>query len=191
MQMRFNCKYAKPNRFRLLAPEYGGVLFEYEGSRFLDAPVIDLFRRLEQCGSGEFVDNLRWLQPDKRWSAGKELYWFNGSHPIHGVLATLLGAMAEDTPTGKARRRVVARLFGLEHISVTEPWSQDVKCQIMLRALQRKFEIPMYRSLLLETGDEPLHLSPVVGSPDMWTWRNGEGGDWMGKLLTQIRNEIR
>ena len=187
----FNCKFARNPLHRELAAEYGGVLFEYEGARFLDKEIIDLFRRMQRYNRTEFVDALRWLQPEKRWTPRKEMFWFNGTQPIRGVLATLLGTMTEKTPTGEQRRKIVAKLFGMRHISVHVPLTDDQKRQIMLRALRRKFAIPRYRALLLGTGDAVLHQTPVVSEPDMWTWRNGKGGDWMGKLLTQIRNEIR
>lgn len=187
----FNCKCARNRRYRELSAEYGGVLFEYEGARFLDPEVIDLFRRMQGYNSTEFVDALRWLQPEKRWTTRKELFWFDGVQPIRGVLATLLGTMTEKTPTGEQRRQLVTKSFGLRHISVHPPLTDDQKRQIMLRALRRKFTVPRYRALLLSTGDAVLHQTPVVSEPDMWTWRKGKGGDWMGKLLTQIRNEIR
>ena len=35
-----------------------------------------------------------------------------------------------------------------------------------------------------------LHEKPFRGV-DNWTYRNGKGGDWMGKLLMKIREEIK
>ena len=187
----FNCKTAKNPQHRKLAVEYGGVLFEYEGARFMDLEIIDLFRRMQRYNETEFIDALRWLQPEKRWTARKERYWFNEGVPIRGVLASLLGKMTEKTATGEQRRQIITKTFELKHISVHPPLTDDQKRFIMLRAVRRKFAHPDYRQLLLSTGDAVLHQTPLVREPDMWTWRNGKGGDWIGKLLIQIRNELR
>ena len=96
--IRFNCKSGK---YRGLSNEYGNVWFEFFGSRFLDASVIDLFRRLQNCDGEEFVDTLRWLQPNKEWTDRKEKYWFWCGEPIRGVVAKLLGSMKDRTPTGE------------------------------------------------------------------------------------------
>ena len=157
----------------------------------MDLEIIDLFRRMQRYNETEFIDALRWLQPEKRWTARKERYWFNEGVPIRGVLASLLGKMTEKTATGEQRRQIITKTFELKHISVHPPLTDDQKRFIMLRALRRKFAHPDYRQLLLSTGDAVLHQTPLVREPDMWTWRNGKGGDWIGKLLIQIRNELR
>ena len=187
--IQFNCKHA--SRFKKLSNEYGGVLFEYEGCRFLDAEIIDLFRRLQSCNKTEFLDTLRWLQPEKRWTDRKEAFWLHKDEPIRGVLASLLGAMTEETPTGKARRKVVATRLQLRQISINPHPTEAQRDAIMLRAMRRKFQHKLYRELLLKTGNAVLHQTPVVGEPDEWTWKKGKGGDKIGKLLIQIRNELR
>lgn len=187
--IQFNCKHA--NRFKQLSNEYGGVVFEYEGCRFLNAEIIDLFRRLQTCNKTEFLDTLRWLQPEKRWTDRKEAFWLNDDEPIRGVLASLLGAMTEDTPTGKARRKVVAMRLGLREILINPAPNERQRDAIMLRAMRRKYRNKKYKELLLKTGNAVLHQTPVVGEPDEWTWKNGKGGDKIGKLLIQIRNELR
>ena len=170
---------------------YWGVLFEYEGCRFLDAEIIDLFRRLQSCNKTEFLDTLRWLQPEKRWTDRKEAFWLHKDEPIRGVLASLLGAMTEETPTGKARRKVVATRLQLRQISINPHPTEAQRDAIMLRSMRRKFQHNLYRELLVNTCNAVLHQSPVVGEPDEWTWKKGKGGDKIGKLLIQIRNELR
>ena len=98
----FNCKTAKNPQHRKLAVEYGEFFFEYEGARFMDLEIIDLFRRMQRYNETEFIDALRWLQPEKRWTARKERYWFNEGVPIRGVLASLLGKMTEKTGDRRA-----------------------------------------------------------------------------------------
>tara|TARA_B100001093_G_scaffold394780_1_gene381554 strand:- start:2803 stop:3375 length:573 start_codon:yes stop_codon:yes gene_type:complete len=187
--IRFNCKHV--NRFKHLSNEYGGVLFEFEGCRFLDGEIIDLFRRLETCDRTEFLDTLRWLQPEKRWTIRKELFWLDNGKPIRGVVASLLGAMTESTPTARSRRGIVALRLGLVEISINPPPNEQMRERIMYRAMCRKYENTYYRELLLKTGDAVLHQTPVVGPPDEWTWKDGKGGDKIGRMLMQIRNNVR
>lgn len=186
--IRFNCKHGE---FRALSNEYGNVWFEFCGSRFLDASVVDLFRRLQNCDGEEFLDALKWLQPGKDWTARKEQFWFHETTPIRGVVAKMLGSMKDRTPTARARRQLIAKRMGLKVISITEQPSPEREARLMLIALRRKFRNKAYRDVLLQTGDAVLHQTPVVGAPDKWTWRNGKGGDLIGKLLIQLRNELR
>ena len=187
----FNCKRADLVKYKKLANEFGGVLFEYEGNRFLDGEIVDLFRRLKTCNRTEFVDTLRWLQPEKRWTDRKEQFWLDNGEPIHGVLASLLGVMTQETPTAKARRQIVAKEFRLYHISINEHPSEPMRERMMLHAMRRKFQKKEFRELLLSTENAILHQTPIVGEPDEWTWKNGKGGDKIGKMLIQIRNELR
>ena len=92
-----------------------------------------------------------------------------------------------ETP-GKAKR------FG-KKVTLRPDW-EEVKDQVMLDALRKKFEIPALREKLLATGDEEL----VEGNT--WhdnTWgncscercKNIEGQNKLGKLLMQVREEIK
>ena len=92
-----------------------------------------------------------------------------------------------ETP-GKAKR------FG-KKVTLRPDW-EEVKDQVMLDALRKKFEISTLREMLLVTGDEEL----VEGN--IWhdnTWGNCscdsckgiEGQNKLGKLLMQVREEIK
>ena len=81
------------------------------------------------------------------------------------------------------------------HVTLRADW-EEVKEQVMLDALRKKFEIPALREMLLATGDEEL----VEGNT--WhdnTWGNCscdrckdiEGQNKLGKMLMQVREEIR
>ena len=81
------------------------------------------------------------------------------------------------------------------HVTLRTDW-EEVKEQLMLDALRKKFEIPALREMLLITGDEEL----VEGNT--WhdnTWGNCscdrckdiEGQNKLGKMLMQVREEIK
>jgi len=63
---------------------------------------------------------------------------------------------------------------------------EEVKVEIMLKGLRAKFEDRLLRKKLLETGDAVLH----EGSPTDPFWGK-RGKDMLGKLLMQVREEIR
>lgn len=64
---------------------------------------------------------------------------------------------------------------------------EDVKLKIMRLGLERKFEMhDNLKRLLLETGDASIHED----SPTDKFW-GVRGSDWLGKLLMEIREEIR
>ena len=44
--------------------------------------------------------------------------------------------------------------------------------------------------MLLRTYPKSLHEVPLRGEPGRWTWRNGKGGDLLGKLLTELRYDM-
>jgi len=68
-------------------------------------------------------------------------------------------------------------------------WNQ-VKDQVMKRALQAKFSDPTLRNLLLGTGERPL----VENAPDDPYWGcgpDGQGKNRSGSLLMEVREELR
>ena len=102
--------------------------------------------------------------------------------------------MVEYEKIACARTPNEAKYLG-RHVALREDW-EEVKEQVMYKALVEKFSIPDLRRLLLATGDEEL----VEGN--VWhdnTWgnctcercRNIEGQNKLGKLLMKIREEIK
>jgi predicted NAD-dependent protein-ADP-ribosyltransferase YbiA (DUF1768 family) len=68
----------------------------------------------------------------------------------------------------------------------------------MKRMLEKKYADPLYRDLLLSTGDRPLHERPMRGKGEGSAWTHyvdvdgrAYGGDLLGRLLGQVRAEIR
>lgn len=66
-----------------------------------------------------------------------------------------------------------------------------VRDDVMLRAVRRKFEThPKIRALLLETGEEEI----IENAPGDFYWgagADGSGQNKLGKILMQVRGELR
>jgi len=63
---------------------------------------------------------------------------------------------------------------------------EDIKLDVMLIGLRAKFSDPHLKNRLLDTGDAVLHED----SPTDKFWGK-KGADWLGRLLMQVRDEIR
>ena len=81
------------------------------------------------------------------------------------------------------------------NVTLRTDW-EEVKEQVMLDALRKKFEIPALREMLLITGDEEL-VEGNTWHDNYWgnctcdRCKNIEGKNKLGKLLMQVREEIR
>lgn len=75
----------------------------------------------------------------------------------------------------------------------TMPWSDATKIMIMTIALRHKFQLDTsWGKKLLETGDT--EIVEYNNWSDLWwgvDFESGEGRNELGKLLMQIRNELR
>lgn len=74
-------------------------------------------------------------------------------------------------------------------IEVRPDW-EEVKLDVMRIGLQAKFhQHPLLARRLLSTGNRPLHEA----SPNdrFWGWMDGKGDDFLGRLLTKMREELR
>jgi ribA/ribD-fused uncharacterized protein len=74
-------------------------------------------------------------------------------------------------------------------IPMREDWEQ-VKDQIMLMCLQKKFVQPYFREKLLATGSSMLIEGNTWGDR-YWGVYAGEGLNKLGQLLMQVRRELR
>ena len=64
------------------------------------------------------------------------------------------------------------------------------KLDVMLKGLRHKFKNPRLQQMLIDTGHAIIHEH----TKDDFFWGdggNGEGDTWLGKLLMQVRDEIR
>lgn len=67
---------------------------------------------------------------------------------------------------------------------------ENVKDEVMLNGLRKKFSIPELRDKLLATGDEYLIEGNTWGDK-YWGICDGEGENHLGILLMRVREEIR
>lgn len=174
---------------------FGGSEFDYMAARFAQPEVLGLFDELECCDAQTFLEWLKKLQPGKKWTPDKEMYWFCDGEPIRGILAQMLGTMVRNTPTALKRRKIVAEALGLASIEIREELSAEEKKRWMEACLDHKFADPEFKSILLATGDAVLHEKPMRGRPNAWSYKWHEdpeqrGGDWLGQLLMKIRDGL-
>lgn len=74
-------------------------------------------------------------------------------------------------------------------IQLRSDW-EEIKDEVMLTGLRKKFANPELRNLLLATGDEELIEGNYWGDT-YWGVCNGVGQNKLGKLLMQTREEIK
>ena len=86
-----------------------------------------------------------------------------------------------ETP-GKAKRAG-------RHMALRPDW-EEVKTEVMRRALLKKFSDPFMREKLLETGDAELVEGNYWGDT-CWGVCNGVGENRLGKLLMGIRESLK
>lgn len=95
--------------------------------------------------------------------------------------------MAAPTPAAAKKRG--------RQITIRPDW-ELVKRDVMVQVLRTKFEREPYRSMLLATGDAVLMEGndwhdQYWGSCDCPMHYGVEGQNWLGKLLMQVRGELR
>ena len=74
-------------------------------------------------------------------------------------------------------------------VNLREDW-EEVKDSLMLEALRAKFSIQGLREKLLATGNEEL-IEGNHWNDTYWGVCNGIGKNMLGKLLMQVREEIK
>lgn len=73
-------------------------------------------------------------------------------------------------------------------VAMRSDWDMN-KYHIMLQICRLKFADPKYREQLLATNDAYLEETNTWGDK-IWGVCDGEGTNWLGKILMQIRQEI-
>ena len=171
---------------------YGGVEANYMKDRFLDYEVRSIFMEFETCNTKTFMYYLQKLQPNKtNWTPSKINYWMKEGKPIRGILSQLVGTSVKETGTGKRRLNIVKELVGIQYLNIKPNTSDQEKKTLMLKLLKIKFSKKEYAEALLSTGDAILHEKPIRGRPNSWTYKDGQGGDWLGQLLMIVRAELK
>lgn len=74
-------------------------------------------------------------------------------------------------------------------LKLRDDWEQ-VKIAVMLDLQRQKYKQPDLRTKLLATGDAELIEGNTWGDR-FWGVCKGEGLNWLGRLLMQVRDEIR
>lgn len=181
---------SKAKQYYELSNFYGGAEKEYMKARFIDKEVKDLFDKFETVNKEEFLYYLQVLQPKKKFTPKQLDYWVRDGEPIRGILSKLAGTAVRDTPTGRNRLKILKQLTKLDVIKIQPDLSSEEKRSLMLNILRTKYSKPEFKTILLSTGNAILHEIPLRGKPNNWTYKNGVGGDWLGKLLMQVRDEL-
>jgi len=94
----------------------------------------------------------------------------------------------EKLKIAKATKPAKAKKMGRQ-VKLRKDW-EDIKLQVMEKALRLKFQDSTLRKKLIATGDEEL----VEGNPwgdRYWGVCNGSGKNKLGKLLMKIRKELQ
>jgi ribA/ribD-fused uncharacterized protein len=85
---------------------------------------------------------------------------------------------------------IAKRLADKNRAAIRPDWD-DLKDEIMYRAVRRKFELhPELKAMLLATGDEEL----IEAAPTDTYWGvgpDGTGQNKLGKIVARIRDELR
>lgn len=76
-------------------------------------------------------------------------------------------------------------------VTLREDWD-DVKIDVMRTLIRLKFENPLLRELLICTNDAKL-IEKNYWNDRFWGFCicRGEGQNWLGKILEEVREEIR
>lgn len=85
---------------------------------------------------------------------------------------------------------IAARLGRSRKVKIRDDW-EEVKVDIMRTAVRAKiFAHEDLQKLLLETGDET--IVEAAGRDYFWgAGKDGSGQNWLGKILMEIRTELR
>ena len=79
--------------------------------------------------------------------------------------------------------------FAGSHLTLRPDW-EEIKEEVMFIALRAKFtQNALLRQRLLETGDAQLHEDSPWDK--YWGYVGGRGQDRLGKLLMQVREELK
>ena len=87
----------------------------------------------------------------------------------------------------KAADPNLAKRLG-QSVVVRSDWN-EVKISIMKELIRKKFENPFIRWRLKETNNRPL-INENRWNDRFWGVVNGEGENWLGKILEEVREEI-
>lgn len=134
----------------------------------------------------KFDDEYRWLSnfwPSKVMLDGEEYPTVEHAYQAAKSLKT-----EEREQVRKAYTPGFAKKIG-QQIKLRNDWN-EVKLEIMLSLLREKFKDKELRKALLNTGRKEL-IEGNAWQDTFWGVCNGKGLNHLGKLLMQVREEIK
>ena len=170
---------------------YGGVEECYQGAKFKHPKVRKFIKRIRRYDMEKFSELMILLEKNASYWTKK--HKDGDKIPILGIAAKIISNLLKNGKRPKYAK-IVEKLT--KHIGVnvddffqTNPNFERV--ETLKYYMTKKYELPNYQKLLLETGEADLHERPMRGKGDEWTRdKNGNGGDKMGQMLVQIRQTI-
>jgi ribA/ribD-fused uncharacterized protein len=105
----------------------------------------------------------------------------------HAYQASKASTEEEKELIRRARTPMEAKKLGRALI-LPEGW-ENGRVELMRRLVRSKFENPLLRELLLLTGDAEL-IQDNKWNDRFWGVCRGEGENWLGKILMEVRQEI-
>lgn len=134
-------------------------------------------------GNYEFLSNFA-----PSWIYYKERLYPTVEHAFQAQKCINKHEQLDFAMNGKYNTAGKAKRAG-RHVTMRGDW-EEVKNDIMLDLLRIKFSQPSFRDSLLATGDA--YISEENNWHDTyWGVCNGEGKNMLGKLLMQVRDELR
>ena len=141
---------------------------------------IEFYSKIEAYG--EFSNfSPHGIEMDGKWYPTIEHYFQSMKFPGHDHAEKIRQA---------ANPMIAKKLGRMRAVRLRDDW-EAVKLDIMRAAVRKKFSTHrQLLSLLLETDEEEL----IEASPSDYFWgrgRSGTGQNWLGRILMEVRGELR
>lgn len=88
----------------------------------------------------------------------------------------------------EAKTPAIAKKLG-RAVKIRDDWDA-IKIEVMTDLVRKKFESPFLAAMLLETGTRDI-IEVNYWNDRFWGVCKGVGENWLGKILMQVREEIR
>jgi hypothetical protein len=131
----------KLSKLYTLTPRQVEIILCYQTSleiRVRSSEGLTMLQQWTTVNSFTFIEILKKLQPEKKWTIRKEKYGLQNNIPIHGILFKLAGNAA--AKGNKKRLKILGQMAGLKHSArVNLPLEKNVSRKLMLSLLRNKF----------------------------------------------------
>lgn len=183
----FNC--LSHSKYRVFSNFHGGAEISYQSERFGNKSLSLFLSKLETLPKKELYELLKILLPEK--SDSERSCLLRDGSLIYGVTARLIKRLCHNKPRFKVCKEFCDR-YGIKGSFRYIPYNIEQLTVIMKAAMRKKFrDNNEMKRLLLNTRFRPLRNTPLRGlTPSYWTYGKG-GGNRIGKLLEELREEFR